>query len=128
MRAGGAGSAGERVWCCAMRKENRNKSNQDEVYFDAGPLATLLQGEKRARILDQALLLGNGEFTVSTMVEGTGLSFKTVQSYLKHLKDIGWVSETRKMGNAQAYRFEITNHMSGFVKWGTEFQKWRHSQ
>ena len=108
-----------------LRKESREKNNGDEEYYDAGPLATLLQGEKRARILDQALLLGNGEFTVSTMAEGTGLSFKTVQSYLKHLEDIGWVSETRKMGNAQAYRFEITNHMSNFVKWGAEFQKWQ---
>lgn len=94
-------------------------------YFDAGPLATLLQGEKRARILDQALLLGNGEFTISGLADGTGLSYKTVQSYLKHLVSIGWVSETRKMGNAQAYQFEIGNHMDSFIKWGTEFQKWR---
>ena len=108
-----------------LQKESRNKSNGDEEYYDAGPLATLLQGEKRARILDQALLLGNGEFTVSTLAEGTGLSFKTVQSFLKHLESIGWVSETRKMGNAQAYRFEIKNHMSSFIKWGTEFQKWQ---
>ena len=99
-----------------LRKESENKSSGDDEYFNAGPLATLLQGEKRARILDQALLLGNGEFTVSTLAEGTGLSFKTVQSYLMHLKSIGWVSETRKMGNAQAYRFEITNHMNSFIK------------
>ena len=102
-----------------VRKQMRND------YFDAGPLATLLQGEKRARILDQALLLGNGEFTVSSLADGTDLSFKTVQSFLKHLVSIGWVSETRKMGNAQAYRFEIKNHMSSFVTWGTEFQKWQ---
>ena len=108
-----------------LRKESGNKSNGNDKYFNAGPLATLLQGEKRARILDQALLLGNGEFTVTTLAEGTGLSFKTVQSYLKHLESVGWVSKTRKMGNAQAYQFQIANHMSGFIKWGTEFQKWQ---
>jgi len=32
------------------------------------------------------------------------------------------------MGNAQAYRFEIENHMNSFIKWGTEFQEWSKSE
>jgi DNA-binding transcriptional regulator GbsR (MarR family) len=110
-----------------MRKVRSEKSRKDE-YWNAGPLATLFEGEPRARILDQALLLGSGEFTVSGLADGTGLSFKTVQSYLKLLESIEWVSETRKMGNAQAYRFNITNHMSSFINWATKFQKYRNTR
>lgn len=107
-----------------MRK---GRQRGDHEYFDAGPLATLLQGEKRARILDQALLLGNGEFTISHLADGTGLSYKTVQSYLKHLESIKWVAASRKMGNAQTYRFNVENHMNNFIKWATDFQKRRFS-
>lgn len=109
-----------------MRKGwQKGKGNSE--YFDAGPLATLLQGEKKARILDQALLLGNGEFTISNLAEGTGLSYKTVQSYLKHLESIEWVVSSRKMGNAQTYRFNVENQMTNFIKWATDFQRHRFS-
>jgi DNA-binding transcriptional regulator GbsR (MarR family) len=103
----------------------RNSEKQKDDYFDSGPLASILQGDPGARILDQALLLGNAEFTVSGMADGTGLSYKTVQSYLKHLGSIEWVIATRKMGNAQAYRFNIENHMNSFIKWATAYQKHR---
>ena len=105
----------------------RSKENQRNEYFNAGPLATVLQGELRARILDQALLLGSAEFTVSGLADGTGLSYKTVKSYLQHLQSIKWVIPTRKMGNAQAYRFSVENHMSNFVKWATEYQRRRNN-
>ena len=94
-------------------------------YFDAGPLAAIFQGEPRARILDQALLLGSAEFTVSGLADGTDLSYKTVKSYLKHLESIEWVMATRKMGNAQAYRFNVEKHMSNFINWARDFQKRR---
>ena len=93
-------------------------------YFDLGPLSSILRGDPGARILDQALLLGSGEFTISHMADGTNLSYKTVQSYLEHLQSINWVMKTRKMGNAQAYRFS-ENHMSEFIKWATNYQKRR---
>jgi len=93
-------------------------------YFDLGPLSSILRGDSAARILDQALLLGNGEFTISQMADGTKLSYKTVQSYLEHLQSIEWVTKTRKIGNAQAYRFNI-NHIGKFIKWATDYQKRR---
>jgi DNA-binding transcriptional regulator GbsR (MarR family) len=102
-----------------------SKGKRVDSYFDAGPLATVLQGEPRARILDQALLLGNAEFTVSGLAEGTDLSFKTVKLFLKHLVDLKWVIATRKMGNAQAYRFNVENHMKNFIDWATKFQRSR---
>ncbi len=105
-------------------RNERSRETKDD-YFDAGPLATIFSGEPKARILDQALLLGSGEFTVSGLADGTGLSYKTVQSYLKYLEKIRWVTETRRMGNAQAYRFNVENHMSSFIKWATDFQRRR---
>ena len=106
-------------------RANESKGKRVDSYFDAGPLATIFQGEPRARVLDQALLLGNAEFTVSGLAEGTGLSFKTVKSFLEHLVDLKWVIATRKMGNAQAYRFDVENHMNNFIDWATKFQKIR---
>jgi DNA-binding transcriptional regulator GbsR (MarR family) len=70
-------------------------------------------------------LLGNAEFTVSSLAEGTNLSFKTVKMFLEHLAELKWVTPTRKMGNAQAYCFDIENHMSDFMDWANKFQKSR---
>jgi hypothetical protein len=59
-----------------------------------------------ARILDQSLLLGSAEFTVPVIAEGTGLTFKTAKNCLGHLQELEWVSTTRKLGNAQAFKFD----------------------
>lgn len=91
-------------------------------YLNAGPFATLLDGDPKGRVLDQSLLLGRLEFTVSTIADGTDLTYKTVKEYLKHLEKNGFVVRTRKMGNAQAYRFDIESHMSDLVQWATQFQ------
>jgi hypothetical protein len=100
----------------------RGKEGRDE-YFDAGPFAAVFGTNiPMARVLDQSLLVGNLEFTRSGLAEGTGLTFKTVQSCLDHLREINWVSATRKIGNAQAYKFNIENHMSEIVKWATNYQ------
>lgn len=106
-------------------RTQESKGKHDDSYFDAGPLATIFQGEPKARILDQALLIGNAEFTASILAEGTDLSFKTVKTFLEHLADLKWVTPTRRMGNAQAYRFNVENHMSDFIIWATSFQKSR---
>lgn len=108
-----------------LKKGTLGSKGRDNSYYDAGPLATILQGVPKARILDQALLLGNSEFTVSSLAEETGLSFKTVKLFLEHLADLRWVRPTRKMGNAQAYCFDIENNMSDFMEWANKFQKSR---
>ena len=105
-----------------MMVEAVRASEKDE-YFDAGPFVTVMgRGIPMARILDQSLLLGSAEFTVSIIAEGTGLTFKTAKNCLKHLQDLRWVSTTRKLGNAQAYKFNAENHMSQLIKWATDFQ------
>ncbi len=91
---------------------------------DVGPMTTIC-GHTMGAILDQSLILGNLEFTVSGLAEATGLTYKTVRSCLSHLESMEsnpWVSRTRKIGNAQAFKFNVENHMSSFVKWATDYQ------
>lgn len=105
-----------------MMVEALRASERDE-YFDSGPFVTVMgKGIPMARILDQSLLLGTAEFTVSIIAEGTGLTFKTAKNCLGHLQELGWVSTTRKLGNAHAYKFNAENHMNQLIKWATDFQ------
>lgn len=96
-------------------------------YSDEGPFTAVLKDAPASigRVLDQSLLLGNLEFTVTTLAEGTSLTYKTVKSCLDHLQKLEFVTPTRRLGNAQAYRFNIENHMSGLLTWATEFQRAR---
>jgi len=77
--------------------------------FD-GPLSSLFR-DPVARVLEEARIVGNMEQTVSMLSESTKLDYKTVKSALQHLRKFGYVSETRKIGNAQAYRFNVENEL-----------------
>lgn len=105
-----------------MRRRRTSK------YANAGPFATLLTGDPKGRILDQSLLIGKLEFTIPMIAEATNLTYKTVQDYMRHLEKAELVSPTRKIGNAQAYQFNIENHMSGLIQWATEFQSSRNGK
>ena len=91
--------------------------------YEGGPFSQVLGKMALARVLDQSLFLGRLEFTVSVLAEATGLAYHTVKSCLKHLETINWVTPTRMLGNAQAYKFNVENHMSGIVKWAYEYQR-----
>jgi len=64
-----------------------------------------------ARVLDQARIVGSMEQTVSMLSEATKLDIDTVQSALQHLTRLGVVQPTRKVGNAQAYKFNLENKL-----------------
>jgi len=64
-----------------------------------------------ARVLDQARIVGSMEQTVSMLSEATKLDIDTVQSALQHLTRLGLVQPTRKVGNAQAYKFNLENKL-----------------
>jgi hypothetical protein len=51
------------------------------------------------------------------------LSYKTTKAALQKLEKMGFVTQTRKIGNAQAYRFLVENHLSGILTCGAEFQR-----
>ena len=63
------------------------------------------------RVLDQARIVGNMEQTVSMLSEATKLDYNTVQSALQHLTKLGLVQPTQKVGNAQAYKFNLENKL-----------------
>lgn len=87
----------------------------------SGPLSSIFKSPV-ARVLDEARIIGNMEQTVSMLAEVTELDYKTVKSILRHLIRIGFVKPTRKIGNAQAYRFNVENELHSLLDFATEFQ------
>ena len=101
---------------------HRKDSKDSEEYATRGPFASIFGGPV-ARLLDQALIVGKMEQTISILAESTNLSYKTTKAALEKLEKVGFVAQTRKIGNAQAYRFLVENHMSGLLACGAEFQR-----
>jgi hypothetical protein len=88
--------------------------------FD-GPFSSVFRSPS-ARVLDEARIVGNMEQTVSMLSEATGLDYKTVKSVLQHLMSIGFVRKSRKIGNAQAYRFNVENELHPLLEWAMRAQ------
>jgi len=86
-----------------------------------GPF-TAVFGNPTAKVLDQCLIVGNMEQTISMLAESTDLSYKTVLSVVEKFENLGFMTATRKIGNAQAYRFEVKNHLSEFIKCAQNLQ------
>ncbi len=93
-----------------------------EEYATSGPLTRIFESPV-ARVIDQSLLVGNMEQTVAMLAGSTNLSFKTVQKAVKKLEELGVMSPTRKVGNAQAYKFNVECEIHKLVDWATDFQK-----
>ena len=94
---------------------------RDEKYATLGIFTTIFGGPA-ARVLDQSLIVGNMEQTVSMLAESTNLSYKTVKKTLQKLVKHGYVTETRKIGNAQAYRFEVDNDLHNLIECAQKLQ------
>jgi len=94
----------------------RNKGSGFE-----GPLSRIFGGAV-AKVIDQALLVGNMEQTISMLAESTGLSYKTVLKVVKKLIELGYMEPTRKIGNAQAYRFKVTNELHELIECAQNLQ------
>lgn len=90
-----------------------------------GPLG-LVFGGPVARVLDQARIVGNMEQTVPMLTESTGLTFKTVQKAVIRLNQLGLVKRSRKIGNAQTYRFAVENDLHDLLVWTERLQTKRH--
>jgi hypothetical protein len=80
-----------------------------------GPFSAVF-GNPIAKVLDQSLIVGNMEQTISMLAESTDLSYKTVLTAVEKLEKFGFMTATRKIGNAQAYKFEVENHLSEFIR------------
>ncbi len=90
-------------------------------YETAGPLSSIFP-DPVARVLDQSLIVGNMEQTVSMLAESTGLHFKTVKNVVDKMVAKGFMKPTRKIGNAQAYTFKVENDLHELVEWATRYQ------
>ncbi|MGA2790295.1 MAG: hypothetical protein ABSF00_05960 [Candidatus Bathyarchaeia archaeon] len=82
-----------------------------------GPFTQVFGGPV-ARVLDQARIVGNMEQTVPMLAESTGLTFKTVQKAIGKLVKYGFVKRSRKISNAQTYRFDVENDLHELLAWG----------
>ena len=86
-----------------------------------GPFHSVFGGTV-ARVLDEARIVGNMEQTVSMLSESTKLDYKTVQTALDRLTKYGMVKKSRRVGNAQTYRFDVENDLHSLLNWAAEFQ------
>ncbi len=107
-----------------LKKEQNEQKNDAEEYATRGPFSSIFGGPA-ARLFDQALIVGNMEQTISMLAESANLSYKTTKEALEKLIKMGFALPTRKIGNAQAYKFHVENHMSGLLTCGAEFQRQR---
>ncbi len=107
-----------------MQQELKNEKNEREEYATRGPFSSIFGGPV-ARVFDQALLVGNMEQTISILADSTNLSYKTVKEAIAKMQKMGFIYPTRKIGNAQAFRFHVENHMSGLLACGAEIQRQR---
>lgn len=64
-----------------------------------------------ARVLDHAKIAGNMEQTVSMISEATKLDLETVESALQQLTRLGLAQPTKKIGNMQAYTFNLESRI-----------------
>jgi len=92
---------------------------------ETGPLTGLFggpHGRAIARLLDKSVLVGNMEQTVRMLADSTELDYKTVQFSLRRLEGLGFVNKSRKVGNAQTYRFNVENDLHDLVRFARRMQ------
>ena len=106
-----------------IQKSTKKRADSEE-YATRGPFTSIFGGPI-ARIFDQALLVGNAEQTVSILSESTNMSYKTAKEALRKMVEMGFVTPTRKIGNAQAYKFTVENQMSTLLACGAKIQRER---
>jgi predicted transcriptional regulator len=78
---------------------------------------TQVFGGPIAKVLDQAMYVGNMEQTIPMLVQSTGLTYKTVQKAVTKLNRLGLVKRSRRVGNAQTYRFDVGKDLHELVTW-----------
>jgi len=82
-----------------------------------------------ARILDQARTAGNVDQTMSMICQATKLDFETVESAVEQMTRLGIAHPTGKIGDMQAYKFNLEKgHQSpvgltGQLQRGKQFQR-----
>jgi len=81
-----------------------------------GPLTQVFGGPV-AKVLDQTMYVGTMEQSIQMLSESTGLTYKTVQKAVRKLEKMKLVKRSRKVGNAQTYRFTAMNDLHELIHW-----------
>jgi DNA-binding MarR family transcriptional regulator len=81
-----------------------------------GPLSVVFGGPV-AKVLDQALYVGNMEQTIPMLAESTGLDYKTVKIAVQRLEKCGLIRRGRRIANAQTYRFSVEGDLHELLNW-----------
>jgi len=90
-----------------------------------GPLTSFFggsHGRAIAKVLDQAVIVGTMEQTIHMLADSTDLDYKTIQKTLKILEKNHFVKKSRKVGNAQTYKFEVGNDLHGLISFARKLQ------
>ncbi len=102
-------------------KKEQAETFPEDDYATSGPLTRLFRNAT-ARILDQSMIVGKMEQTISMLAEATDLSYKTVSKEVDRLVAIGYMREGRKIGNAKTFSFNVDNHLSGLIACAQKMQ------
>jgi len=81
-----------------------------------GPLTRVFGGPV-AKVLDQTMYVGSMEQSIRMLSESTGLTYKTVQKAVTKLEKMKLMKRSRKVGNAQTYRFDARNDLHELIHW-----------
>jgi len=81
-----------------------------------GPLS-LVFGGAVAKVLDQALYVGNMEQTIPMLAESTRMDYKTVKAAVERLEECHLIKRGRKISNAQTYRFDVKKDLHQLIEW-----------
>lgn len=68
------------------------------------------------------MYVGQMEQTIPTLVESTGLTYKTVQKAIVKLNKLGLVERSRKIGNTQTYRFDVETDLHELIAWAEKLE------
>src|SRR5437867_8135406 len=72
-----------------------------------GVLARIFATGATAKVLDFFLDHREYDYPISEVVEGTGLSFRTVVKEMQKLEGLRFVSVRRRVGNANMYKLSL---------------------
>ena len=81
-----------------------------------GVLSTVFGGAV-ARVLDQALYVGGMEQTIPMLAESTGMDYKTVKAAVQRLEKLRLMKRSRRISNAQTYRFDVEHDLHELIQW-----------
>jgi hypothetical protein len=107
-----------------LRDKKLNHSPEEienELYATSGPLTRIFLNPV-ARVLDQSMIVGRMEQSISMLMESTNLSYKTVEKTVRRLIHLGLMEEARKIGNARTFRFRVDNHLSELIACAQKIQ------